>query len=97
MQAIFKNLEKIFEFDVFSQYKGKDVMLLLGGNSYKFDKDTFMPIFPNLDIKNVIVIPGAGHWVHSEKPKETINAISDFLINLDSKTNYATSSIMYSI
>lgn len=33
-------------------------------------------IFPNSSIIN---INGAGHWVHAEKPKEFINAISTFL------------------
>jgi pimeloyl-ACP methyl ester carboxylesterase len=33
--------------------------------------------------KDICIIEGAGHWVHYDKPKETIIAIKDFLSRLD--------------
>jgi pimeloyl-ACP methyl ester carboxylesterase len=95
MPAIYKNQDNIFGFEFLGQYTGNDVLLILGGNSYKYDNQTFRPVFPNLKDENVVIIPGAGHWVHSEKPAETINAISDFLLYIDCAPKHHISSVMY--
>lgn len=40
-------------------------------------------MFPNITRDDVVVIEGAGHWVHFDKPFETINEISKFLTRID--------------
>jgi pimeloyl-ACP methyl ester carboxylesterase len=42
-------------------------------------------VFPNIGEGNVVVVPDAGHWVHFDKPVETIKLISGFLDDIDSK------------
>jgi pimeloyl-ACP methyl ester carboxylesterase len=37
--------------------------------------------------ENIVVIPDAGHWVHFDKPYETIEYISNFISDIDKK-NY---------
>ena len=95
MDAIFKNLDNVFNFKLLGQYRGNDVLLILGSKSYKYHPDTFVPIFPNMKKENVIVIPGAGHWVHAEKPKETVAAMSDFLLYLDCAPKYGFSTVIH--
>jgi pimeloyl-ACP methyl ester carboxylesterase len=34
------------------------------------------------DLRGKVVIPGAGHWVQQEKPKETTEAVLSFLRSL---------------
>lgn len=97
LPAIYANLDNIFGFKVLAEYKGNDVMVINGGNSfYKLDREVFLPVFPNLDSKNFIKIQGASHWVQVDKPKELIEAISDFLLDLDSRMNYTpTGSLLF--
>ena len=40
------------------------------------EKDNIRKLFPAAEF---IWIPGAGHWVHSEKPKEFLEAVCPFL------------------
>ena len=44
---------------------------------------TYNKVFPNLKDENVIVVPGAGHWVHFDKPTETLNHLANFLDDID--------------
>jgi len=83
IKGLYKNFDSLFDFEWYGQYLGKDVQIIAGGNSYKCDEDLFKPVFPNITKENIVVIPGAGHWVPAEKPEETITAISNFLYNLD--------------
>ena len=32
----------------------------------------------------LVVIPGAGHWVHADKPQEFFKAVSEFLLEKES-------------
>lgn len=83
IDAIYKNLDNLFGFEECGQYPGQDVKLILGGNSYKYDKKVYTKIFPNLLDENVAIIPGAGHRVITEKPEETLREIISFLNSLD--------------
>ena len=84
MESIYRNLDRIFAFEHYGQFRGSDVLLLLGGNSYRYDPSAFLPVFPDLKSERIIVVPGAGHWVHADKPRECIRAIGDFLLDIDS-------------
>lgn len=90
LDAIYDNLHNIYNIELYGNYKGTDVQLILGGNSFKYQPDTFEKVFPNLSKEHILVIPGAGHWVQAEKPEETIRGISDFLLELDSSDVYAS-------
>jgi len=96
IEGIYNNLNNVFGYEIFGQYPGSDVQLILGGNSYKFDKNTFTTVFPNLKDENIVIVPGAGHWVQAERPEETTIAISDFLLYLDCVPKYEFSTVTYS-
>lgn len=85
MNNIYNNLNNIYDIELYGKYLGNDVLLILGGNSYKYNPTTFVDVFPNLTPKNIRVIPGAGHWVHAEKPEGTKIALMNFLHWLDSQ------------
>ena len=42
-------------------------------------------MFPLISEENIDIIEGAGHWVHFDKPVETIESISKFLLKMDKK------------
>ena len=54
--------------------------LLIGGGASDYVRPDHMPVFdrrfPNAERRR---IPGAGHWVHAERPDEFVGAIEDFL------------------
>lgn len=56
-----------------------DALFLLGGKSDyvgNADKDEIHRLFPAAQFES---IPGAGHWVHAEKPEEFATAVMKFL------------------
>jgi len=85
MEAIYNNLENIYDVELYGKYVKNDVLLILGGNSYKYSHTTFKDVFLNLSPRNIRVIPQAGHWVHAEKPEATKLAIMNFLHWLDTQ------------
>ncbi len=87
MDSIYRNLDRIFAFEHYGQYRKPNVLLLIGGKSYRYDPSAFLPVFPNLRPQRVVVVPGAGHWVHADKPRECIHAIGDFLLDIDLDTS----------
>ncbi len=95
LKGIYNNLDRIYGYEIFTPYPGNDVRLILGGNSWKYEPSMFQKVFPKLDEKNIIVIPGAGHWLHAEKPNETTIAIHDFLEYLDHTPKYQYSTPVY--
>jgi pimeloyl-ACP methyl ester carboxylesterase len=83
-QSILKNLDKIMEgverqTDFSQQIIGFPVIFLKGGDS------DYIPAVDFRDIRNVfpaaeiIEIPGAGHWIHVDKPDEVVKYIKKLL------------------
>jgi pimeloyl-ACP methyl ester carboxylesterase len=83
-QSILKNLEKIMEgverqTDFSQQIIGFPVIFLKGGDS------DYLPAVDFRDIRNVfpaaeiIEIPGAGHWIHVDKPDEVVKNLKKLL------------------
>jgi pimeloyl-ACP methyl ester carboxylesterase len=83
-QSILKNLDKIMEgverqTDYSQQIIGFPVIFLKGGDS------DYIPAVDFRDIRNVfpaaeiIEIPGAGHWIHVDKPDEVVKYIKKLL------------------
>lgn len=85
MDTIYSNLEHIYDMQLRGKYTKDDVLLVLGGRSYKYTRTTFEDVFPGLKARNVRVVPGAGHWVHAEKPEPTKLAVAEFLRWVDSR------------
>jgi pimeloyl-ACP methyl ester carboxylesterase len=84
-QSILKNLEKIMEgverqTDFSQQIIGFPVIFLKGGDS------DYIPAVDFRDIRNVfpaaeiIEIPGAGHWIHVDKPDEVVKNLKNLLL-----------------
>ncbi len=72
-------MEKIIGFPEVTGQFGKPTLFLTGGNSDyvgRDDRDTITALFPKA---RFIGIPGAGHWVHADKPKEFVAAVSEWL------------------
>jgi pimeloyl-ACP methyl ester carboxylesterase len=84
-QSILKNLDKIMEgverqTDFSQQIIGFPVIFLKGGDS------DYLPAVDFRDIRNVfpaaeiIEIPGAGHWIHVDKPDEVVKNLKNLLL-----------------
>jgi pimeloyl-ACP methyl ester carboxylesterase len=56
---------------------------IVGGKSLQYDISKYKKVFPEMPEQNVVVVPDAGHWVHFDKPLETISLISKFLDDID--------------
>ena len=75
--SLLKNLDKIMEgidckTDYSQQVSGFPVIFLKGGDSDYISNEDFRNIqivFPSAEI---IEIPGAGHWIHADRPDEVI-------------------------
>ncbi len=79
LDAIERGLPVILDFpaDSGDPYEGP-ALFLRGGNS-DFVEDAHVPLIENLfPMAEHADIPGAGHWVHAEKPEEVIRAIRGF-------------------
>ncbi|MGJ3260703.1 MAG: alpha/beta fold hydrolase [Rhodospirillales bacterium] len=79
LDAIERGLPAILDFpaDSGDPYDGP-ALFLRGGNS-DFVEDAHVPLIENLfPMAEHADIPGAGHWVHAEKPEEVIRAIRGF-------------------
>ncbi|XP_048413472.1 protein ABHD11 [Stegostoma tigrinum] len=79
LEAIANQMDCLLNFPNFSSPYTAPTLFLGGGDSpYISDKDypEIKRLFPHSVIEHV---PGAGHWVHAEKPHDFINAICAFL------------------
>ena len=68
------------------QYQKDTVYHLVGGKSVHFEFHQYQKVFPNIKRENIVVVEDAGHWVHFDKPLETIQHIKTFLDDIDSKS-----------
>ena len=56
----------------------------MGGRSKIYPFESYKKVFPTIKDEEVQVVPDAGHWVHFDKPVETVQLISNFLAKVDS-------------
>jgi esterase len=83
-EALMKNLDKITEGvgrngDFPHQITGFPVIFLKGGDSDYIPMEDYkeiLKVFPAAEIKE---IPGAGHWIHADKPDEVVKNIRRLL------------------
>ena len=56
----------------------------MGGRSRVYDFEVYQKVFPkSVNGREVVTIPDAGHWVHFDKPLETVAVIEQFLKRID--------------
>ncbi|MDR3714376.1 MAG: alpha/beta fold hydrolase, partial [Puia sp.] len=79
-KAIFDNVGTIFgSAEVKGAYpKHGRVLIVAGEKSQIYGADEYLNVFPRLEKTSMVVVPGAGHWVHAEKPRETRRALLRF-------------------
>ena len=82
LPAIAANLKDIMGFQVRKKYTG-NLLLLLGEKSYHFDRTVYEHAFPELRDESIVMVEGAGHWVHADRPKTTVREIARFLDSID--------------
>ncbi|MEO6189186.1 MAG: alpha/beta fold hydrolase [Saprospiraceae bacterium] len=78
LNALYNNYSNINAEIKFTESIDSEVLFLMGENSNYLnaqDEIELKGIFPNATF---LTIKGAGHWVHAEKPLETLNAIKHF-------------------
>ena len=83
IESIHRNFQEVPTFDTSLRYDGDNVFHLVGERSLQYDFERYQNIFPNIKKDNVNVVEGAGHWVHFDKPLETIQLVSRFLKDID--------------
>ncbi len=76
LQDLFDNYDNILKAPVGTPFT-KPTLFIRGGNSrYIKDSDDLNTLFPNATLQT---IEGASHWVHADKPKELLAALTRFL------------------
>lgn len=79
LEAIARNYDHLRQgIEVGGTFTGKTLFLLGGKSDYVTDADRIFikELFPKTTFE---LIPGAGHWVHAEKPIEFAEAVLKFL------------------
>ena len=72
-------------FDESLRYHGPGLNIV-GGKSRQYDFEVYKKVFPNyVESRDVITVADAGHWVHFDKPVETVALINDFLQRIDAQ------------
>jgi len=82
--VLHNNLEKIMEGidrqpDISQQITGFPVIFLKGENSDYLPSGDFRDIQKVFPAAEFIIVPGAGHWIHSDRPEEVVKYLKSFL------------------
>ena len=81
LDAILSNYEHIIGFDTEMRPFNGPALFLNGGLSVKVEEKVYRHLFPNSIIQTV---EGAGHYVHTDRPKAAIESIAVFLQKVES-------------
>lgn len=79
LDVLAAEMDKIIGFpDVSGSFEGPTLFLSGGNSDYvkRDDRDMIKSLFPDAKFAK---IPGAGHWLHAEKPREFEAAVAAFL------------------
>jgi pimeloyl-ACP methyl ester carboxylesterase len=82
VSGLLNNIGRITEGIGFEKYdivEGFPVIFIKGGNSDYLPEEDFQGIKRVFPAAELIVLPGAGHWIHSDKPSEVIGNIRRLL------------------
>jgi esterase len=82
--SLLKNLDKIMEgverkFALSQQISGFPVIFLKGGDSDYIPKEDYKDILNVFPAAEIIEIPGAGHWIHADRPDDVIKNLKRLL------------------
>lgn len=79
-ELIRKTLETSRHRDYWGEFRqlAMETLYIRGGNSTDLKRDDFEKVLANNPKIKGVEVEGAGHWVHAEKPTETIRIIEDF-------------------
>lgn len=82
--SLLKNLDRIMEgielrTDYTQQISGFPVIFLKGGDSDYISPGDFLDIRKVFPAAEIVEIPGAGHWIHADKPDEVIRNLKKLL------------------
>jgi pimeloyl-ACP methyl ester carboxylesterase len=84
IKAIKENIDKIIGFESpHGLTYEKPMKVLVGEKSYIFKPEVYKTLFPKIKQDDIVVIKGAGHWVHADQPLQVINQVSQFLEEID--------------
>jgi pimeloyl-ACP methyl ester carboxylesterase len=82
LDSIIQNIESIIGFDDTLRPFTGPTLFLNGSLSVKVEPEVYKKKFPECNIVNV---DGAGHYVHTDKPKITVESIALFLESVEQK------------
>jgi pimeloyl-ACP methyl ester carboxylesterase len=82
VEALLREFRNIPYFDESLSFHGPTLQIV-GGRSKIHPFEAYQKVFPNITRDDVQIVEGAGHWVHFDKPLETIKLVSNFLDKLD--------------
>ena len=84
LQALRDQFSNVPYFDESLRYYGPSYNIV-GGRSRIYELDQYTKVFPNQTQAEVVTVDDAGHWVHFDKPAETIALAAHFLEQIDLK------------
>jgi len=82
LDSIIANIENIIGFEEKLRPFEGPTLFINGGLSLKFEENVYKKLFPNAFIETV---EGAGHYVHTDKPKHAVESITLFLESVEQK------------
>lgn len=82
MDTLANSSNNVFGWEYCGEYKGP-FLALVAGKKRSFHLVDFEKSFPNATEEDIVAIDGAGHFVHVDRPSETINQIGKFLERVD--------------
>lgn len=83
IDSIYSNFNHVRSFNEDLRYPEDTAYHIVGGKSIIYELSQYQKVFPLISEENIDIIEGAGHWVHFDKPMETIESISKFLHKMD--------------
>lgn len=72
IETLFSQFDNIPYYDESVKGVGGNVFFLMGARSRIYKFDDFTNVFKDLPSNNIVTLD-AGHWVHFEKPTETLS------------------------
>ena len=82
VETLKKEFDNIPYFDESIKANGKHMYFLMGARSRVYPVSAYKKVFTDLPDRNIVTLD-AGHWVHFEKPLETLASIGGFLEQID--------------
>ncbi len=79
LEAINRNMDKVFEGINSTNFFTKPALFIRGGNSDYVRYEDFDQIYHNFPRADIKTIEGAGHWLHAEKREVFYEIVNEFL------------------